>query len=381
MRFIPSYDEAVAICQRNPVFYETKLRVNGYDVSIFNYRLATFDDFKKENGYDMRGLTFIFNADGTVYKRFLGLEKFFNVNETEITQYSVVKDYEILNVSDKLDGSCITFVEFPDGKILAKTKNSFTADQAIRAMEIYDKDELLQKFVSDQISMGHCVFFEYTSPLNRIVIKYPVSRLSLTRVRDGGTGDYILDESVPEWLETAKNETLEYGSLSGMMKSYETLKDKEGSVVTFRKPDGEVMLMKVKTADYFEKHHIMTEFIYQENVIVEMILNETIDDMLSLIEDDETRQRIIGLIKLTQKKFAEEVATAQKFIDIYLADPSVPAKEFYETYRGQPGFGDALCVINHLRENKPELFIEDVVKRKLLKKTYHLMDARKWLGV
>lgn len=381
MFFIPSYDEAVAICQRNPVFYETKHKVNGYDVSVFNYRLATYDDFRSENAFEMRGLTFVFNADGTVYKRFLGLHKFFNVNETEITQAHEIKDYEVINVSNKLDGSLISFIELPNGEIIAKTKNAFEADQAIRAMKMFNDDEVLKEFVREQISKGHCVFFEYTSPLNRIVIKYDVSSLSLIKIRDGLTGEYLFGESVPEGLKMTENETFGFTSLDDLMKSYETLENKEGSVITFRKPDGEQLLVKVKTADYFAKHHIMTEFIYQENVIVEMILNETIDDMLSLIEDAETRERINDLIKITQKKFREEVERAQKFVNIYLEDPTVPAKDLYAKYRKCPGFADALYVINRLREGEEPNTLEDIVKRRLLKQTYRLMDARSWLGI
>ena len=381
MRFIPSYDEAVAICQRNPVFYETKHKVNGYGVSVSNYRLATYDDFRSENAFEMRGLTFVFNSDGTLYKRFLGLHKFFNVNETEITQAHDIKDYEVINVSNKLDGSMITFIELPDGEIVAKTKNAFDADQAIRAKKIYDDNPIIRSFVKEQISKGHCVFFEYTSPLNRIVIKYSVSSLSLTKIRDGLTGEYLFSESVPEGLKMAENETFEFTSLDDLMKTYETLENKEGSVITFRKPDGDQLLVKVKTADYFAKHHIMTEFIYQENVIVEMILNETIDDMLSLIEDAETRERINGLIKITQKKFREEVERAQKFVDIYFANPEMSAKDFYTEYCKCPGFADALYVINRLRKGEEPSTLEDIVKKRLLKQTYHLMDARSWLGI
>ena len=381
MRFIPSYDEAVAICQRNPVFYETKHKVNGYDVSVFNYRLATFDDFKKDNAFEMRGLTFVFNQDGTVYKRFLGLHKFFNVNETEITQAHDIKNYEVVNVSNKLDGSMVTFIELPDGEIVAKTKNSFDADQVMRATAIFNEDEVLKSFVREQFDKGHCVFFEYTSPLNRIVIKYAVSSLSLIKIRDGVTGDYLFDESVPEGLKVAENETFGFTSLDDLMKKYETLENKEGSVITFNKPDGEQLLVKVKTADYFAKHHLMTEFIYQENVIVEMILNETIDDVLSLIEDEEVRERITSLIKIVQVKFREEVERAQKFVDLYLADTSVSAKDFYAAHCTEPGFGDALYVVNRLRNGDDTLAIEDVVKRRLLKQTYRLMDAREWLGI
>ena len=279
MFYIPSYDEAVAMCQKNPVFYETKHKVHGYDVSVFNYRLATFDDFKSENAFEMRGLTFVFNSDGTLYKRYLGLHKFFNVNETEITQAHDIKDYEVINVSDKLDGSMITFIELPNGDIVPKTKNSFDGEQVTMMKELVD--ETILSFVKEQFRKGHCVFFEYTSPLNRIVIKYPVSSLSVIKIRDERTGEYLFNESIPEGLKMAKNETFEFTSLDDLMKTYETLEDKEGSVITFRKPDGEQLLVKVKTADYFAKHHLMTEFIYQENVLVEMILNETIDDVLS----------------------------------------------------------------------------------------------------
>lgn len=376
---IPTYEEAVAICQRNPVFYETKHKVKGYDVSVFNYRLATFDDFRKDDAFEMRGLTFVFNSDGTLYKRFLGLHKFFNVNETEITQAHLIKDYEVINVSDKLDGSMITFIELPNGDIVPKTKNSFDGEQ-VRSMRGL-VDESLLSFIREQFKEGHNVFFEYTSPLNRIVIKYPVSNLSLIKVRDSVTGEYLFDISVPNGLKTAKNETFEFVSLDELMKTYETLEDKEGSVITFRTPDNGQLLVKVKTADYFAKHHLMTEFIYQENVLVEMILNETIDDVLSQIDDEETRARINGLIKIVQVKFREEVEKAQKFVDIYKANPDIPQKELYLSYKGQAGFGDALYVINHLRKGDESLTCEDVVKKRLLAKTYRLMDAREWLGI
>ena len=379
MFYVPSYDEAVAICQRNPVFYETKHKVHGHDVSVFNYRLATFNDFKLENAFEMRGLTFVFNHDGTLYKRFLGLHKFFNVNETEITQAHDIKDYEVINVSEKLDGSLITFIELPNGEIVPKTKNAFDGGPVAYIGELVDNR--LVSFIREQFERGHCIFFEYTSPLNRIVIKYPVSSLSVIKIRDERTGEYLFDESVPEWLKMAKNETFEFTSLDGLMKDYETLENKEGSVITFKKPDGEQLLVKVKTADYFAKHHLMTEFIYQENVLVGMILNETIDDVLSLVDDEETRARINGLIKIVQVKFREEVERAQKFVEIYKMGPEISQKEFYLTYKGQAGFNDALYVTNHLRLGDESLTCEDVVKNRLLKQTYRLMDARKWLGM
>lgn len=379
MRFIPTYQEAVEICRRNPVFYETKHMVRGYVVSTFNYRIATFEDFRNGNAFEMRGLTFVFNTDGTVYKRFLGLEKFFNINETEITQYSTIKDYEVIDVSDKLDGTCISFIELPNGEIIPKTKANFDCDQTKMATIL--ADDTVLGFIRDQFSKNHCVFFEYTSPMNRIVIKYPVSSLSLIKIRDGGTGEYLFDESVPEGLKTAENETSSFTTLKDMLDRYETLEDKEGSVIVFKKPDGEQFLVKVKTADYFAKHHLLTEFIYQENLIIEMTLNETIDDVLSQVDDEDAKARIMGIVKLTQKKFIEEVEKAEKVLDIYRSHIIMSQKDFYFTYKDVPGFYDAHWVIKRMRRGDEDPgTVEEEVKKRLLKETYHLMDARNWLG-
>ena len=45
-RYLLSYEEAVALTLGiDAPFYESKFVVEGYDVSIFNYRLAQYSDF------------------------------------------------------------------------------------------------------------------------------------------------------------------------------------------------------------------------------------------------------------------------------------------------------------------------------------------------
>ena len=81
---IPTYEQAVELCSGEEApFYESKMVVDGFNVSVFNYRLAQYKDFanpipeKPElKGYEMRGLTFVFNEDGSLFRRFLLLEKF-----------------------------------------------------------------------------------------------------------------------------------------------------------------------------------------------------------------------------------------------------------------------------------------------------------------
>lgn len=60
--YIPTYEECRQICDANDnfLFYESKHKVDGYDISIFNYRLAQPQDFEfeileiSENGKSLR---------------------------------------------------------------------------------------------------------------------------------------------------------------------------------------------------------------------------------------------------------------------------------------------------------------------------------------
>jgi len=105
--FLPSYEEARLICDAhdNFIFYESKHEIDGFQVSIFNYRLAMWSHFdnpiennKDIKSHEMRGLTFVFNKDGSIFKRYLLLDKFFNLDQTPCSMYSVVKDYKIKNI-------------------------------------------------------------------------------------------------------------------------------------------------------------------------------------------------------------------------------------------------------------------------------------------
>jgi len=68
-------------------FYESKLVVDNFSISIFNYRLAQYSDFASNSAFEMRGLTFVFNEDGSLFNRYLLLHKFFNLNQVEETQF------------------------------------------------------------------------------------------------------------------------------------------------------------------------------------------------------------------------------------------------------------------------------------------------------
>ena len=168
-----SYEECLKITKNNNAFYEAKHTVEGCEVSMFDYYIANPTDFKDPlsdgslNAQDMRGLTYIHTEDGP--KRFLHLHKFFNLNQCEDYLLDNLKDYTVTRVQDKLDGSLIRFVRFPNGKIRAKSKMSFESSQAKEAQKLLEEDENLYNFVSDTLDQGLAAIFEYVSPFNRIV--------------------------------------------------------------------------------------------------------------------------------------------------------------------------------------------------------------------
>ena len=87
---IPSYQDCIDICEKSDgLFYESKLSIEGYNISMFNYRLCTYNDFVTYGAFELRGLTFVFNSDGSVYKRFLLMEKFFNINAVSYTHLTL----------------------------------------------------------------------------------------------------------------------------------------------------------------------------------------------------------------------------------------------------------------------------------------------------
>ena len=172
MFYLPDYNECLEICEKSEgIFYESKSNIDGYDISMFNYRLTTYNDFFNYNAFELRGLTFVFNTDGSVYKRFLLMEKFFNVNENESTLFDTIKDKKVKSVYLKEDGSIISFIELPNGKIIAKSKMSFESDQAIMAQNLFETNLKINAFVKDSLSKDLSAVFEYVGPMNRVVVE------------------------------------------------------------------------------------------------------------------------------------------------------------------------------------------------------------------
>jgi T4 RnlA family RNA ligase len=371
--FIPTYQEAVKMTGgTEDLFYSSETIIDGYKIVTFNYRLAQYKDFINpvggiENAFEMRGITFVLYPDGTLYKRFLLLNKFFNLNQVDETLYNNVKDLKIKNVYIKEDGSVVSFIRLPNGRVLAKSKMSFDNDQADVSNQIYNSNSNIKKFVNWTLDNDITAIFEYVAPDNRVVLKYYERDLILLRLRDNNTGEYLDLDDFSDKLEGISVAKKINHVLDELIDLAKTEKDIEGWVVQF--VSGK--MIKIKTEWYHSLHHLIMEDIHRENILIGHILDGNIDDILSKIDlnDTSTIDRINHITEVAQKWIKLKILSINK---TYLIYEKLGRKEFGKNYSKNPDFQ---FVMDKVDDKDVYLKIIEYLK----KVTYRLESARTWL--
>ena len=361
---IPTYEQALELCSGEDVpFYESKMVVDGFNVSVFNYRLAQYKDFanpipdKPElKGYEMRGLTFVFNEDGSLFNRYVLLEKFFNLNQVPDSLYSVVKNYKIKFVNNKEDGSIASFIKLPNGKIIGKSKMGFDNDQADGINRVYKTNKEVKSLVDWSLDNNIVPVFEYVAPNNRIVLRYPSEELILLRLRDNVTGKHI---DIRDHLDKVGSIRVspfedEIKDLDQLIELTATQVDKEGSIVTCEDENGRDFFFKLKTPWYCERHGLLTDDLYREHIIIGYILDDKIDDILGQIPEDEKEAhiRINKIVDIVKKSISDKVSEIEKDYRQYVS-MNISKKDY---------------AINHRKNNPNFGFVMNMVKADDLKK-------------
>lgn len=380
-KMIPTYNECLEIVKANDSFFMSIVEVQGYKVVMFNYRIASYGDFncpikdKPEiKAYELRGLTFVQQNDGSM-KRFIMLHKFFNMGETEGYLLKDVKDKKIVSVQNKFDGSLIRFIRLPNGNVVAKTKMSFDNDQSRMAQEIYDNDEKLQEFINTSLKLNRSALFEFVGPSNRIVLRYKEHKLVLLQERSEN-GKYRNIELVNKIYGINIAEAEEYPdyTVEDLKERAKTEENIEGWVVTL--DDGQIL--KIKTAQYFQLHHLRTNCMDKENYIIQAIIDENVDDIFAQLDenDDDVRDNIRDIEKKISQYYN---TTASKIYDtvFYEFDPN-KRKKFALKYKDTPEFPMMMALVA-----KGEVTVQnatDVVKEHILKRTKKLIGAVKFLN-
>lgn len=391
MKYQITYEDAVKISNayKNFNFYPTEWLIDGYNVVTFNYFLCDYNYFVKPlvnspeiNARDMRGVTFVFNTDGTLYKRFLMLAKFFNVNQVAETQFNLLKDKKIKYITVKEDGSLIAFMQLPNGKVFAKTQGGCTNDQSIAANDIYLKDVNLKKFVDEALEAGLTPLFEYVAFDNRIVLKYSKRELRLIGVRDNKYGEYFsaceLTEGIaPIKLHIPYIKSMEMMTLTELEELMKTAVDIEGAVVEFE--DG--MMVKIKSTWYWNLHGIRTVSIFREDYVIRNYLEETLDDATQELNmtDDADAFKFIDYVKKSVTNWSNHI---EETVDALVTEYN---STFYYSNWAKFATDKHKAPYFGLARNKIEN-PEEYMKYKIgfmINKTKHLYDAKhiveKWI--
>lgn len=175
-------------------------------------------------------------------------------------------------------------------------------------------------FSMEIIKRGYTPIFEFCSNRARIVIEYPEERLVLTGIRSTLYGDYIeyekLKEIANEWnIEVVKAYSYGIDNFDDFLTHTQNLKGEEGYVIRFF--DG--TMIKMKGDEYCQFHKILGRLINEKD-IVELIVQQKIDDCISILNHD-VKERIIRfqndimefVVRLSNELFT--VATNNKHLD------------------------------------------------------------------
>jgi RNA ligase len=308
-------------------FYVSKQKIKNNEIEMYNYAILDYKDFKKYNGYELRGLTFVKDNNSDNWKHYLHLNKFFNLNENEDVLFEKLKNRKIKGIYEKIDGSMITFIELNNGLIQPKTKMGFDSD-IVKNVEKYilkEENERLLFFINKCLKENYMPIFEYVSPTNQIVIKYKEEKLVLLQIRDNINGRYLSREEIKQKIKDVNGdfqyidnyvfEKKKYEnemSLKELIEMVDIKKEIEGWIVEFE--DG--FFIKVKTKWYSILHGtIDNNQKLRENLIIESIIREEIDDIKSNLVNDMERFKIIEDIIEKIKTYIHYIV--EKTLELY----------------------------------------------------------------
>jgi len=82
MYYLKTKEECDKIVEKCEAFYRADRVVEGVNVAIYDYRLASISDFVDYEAFEMRGLCFVETDTG--WERNILLQKFFNISQTSM---------------------------------------------------------------------------------------------------------------------------------------------------------------------------------------------------------------------------------------------------------------------------------------------------------
>ena len=201
----------------------------------------------------------VWNTEGELISA--SFPKFFNWGEhPELTPPP--KSLKDVNLIEKIDGSTLIVSKYKNNFII-RTRGTTDARQMEKngweINHLMEKYPNIQKFQPYFETWPFSIIFEWVSPDNQIVIKYPEPYLKLITLI--GHDNYRLWSQ--DWMGglakqfgVQRPDTFNFDTVEEMLKSIEQLKGKEGVVVYFNEDQS---LLKVKGIDYLAKHRFKSQ--------------------------------------------------------------------------------------------------------------------------
>jgi RNA ligase len=327
-------DDVLPAIENNKNFIHVKK--DGYSVIDYTHNAPdTFPYVDNDNAAilrECRGLTFGPNGE-LISRRY---HKFFNYGE----RIDLVANMDIPHtILEKLDGSMITPVKI-NGDIRWCTKMGITNVSENVEKYLSENKLISAKYfiLADQmLATGITPIFEWCSNKNRIVVNQPIDRLVLTALRYNVAGTYELYETL-KWL--AERYEIDYVkeiklNLTGTRDQiYEEINknclDIEGIVIRF--DDGH--MLKVKADWYILQHRARSDI---ENIkyAIQIVINNQVDDYISLISDPIFVNKLIELQKNINNDI-EDFSYFVKDVLVFMRNKNISRKDFaLDNYPGK----------------------------------------------
>lgn len=245
--YIPTYQESIDIVNNNPdmYFYEKKYLIDGYDSSIFSYRHAKYNNFilpvvdnPKINALELKGLTYVFNDNNTIFDHYLLLHKFWEIDQYNHCKYDLFKDKKIKNITTKEDGFLVSFLKLPNGRIISFAKRGFSDTVNNRSNE-YLNNKKYYDFISKCLDNNIQPIFEYIGI--KMVVNYEKDDLVLLKLRCKKTGKYLnIQDFDTEGISIVKEHNK---TLDELLRISINVENFEGWIVHFEDDN----MLKIKT--------------------------------------------------------------------------------------------------------------------------------------
>lgn len=305
------FDDLEWLADNTEAFYKQDFVVDGVTYRIYNYRLSSYSDFLRPNALNARGTMFRTQPDVELVS--LPMSKFFNINENPFTMGLDLTQVDVIQT--KADGSLIS-TYMHNGQLRLKSKGSVSSDQATAAMKWLNQNVLEQNFLRDYLTAvtaaGVTVNLEWTAPDNRIVLGYLEPRLTILNCRRMSDGEYVhpwhpvrgLDYTVEEVGQFLVEEHKPVDPVAFIESIPNMTEDIEGFVVKMTSG----LWFKSKTLKYLSLHHAK-DSVTNPRRLYEAVLDEGVDDLLSMFSTDALAVQIIREMQERVTRLHNHIAT------------------------------------------------------------------------